>query len=628
MRRVAVAGSAVLGCLVCVPFAGAQVLRVGSYKGVPGQYATIQGAVDAASPDDWILVGPGDYKTTSSQSVSGSGEVYPAGVLIATPDLTLRGMNRATVVVDGTKPGTPECSSAPADQNFGPSTGGGPGGLNGVMVWKADDVSVENMTACNFLAGAGGNAGTEGGSGSAYISGNEFWWNGGYDSASVGGWGFDGSYLTATSTFYDGTTPQTAASAAEYGIFSSDWSGGTWDNDYASNFNDSGFYIGACQQICDQTVDHAWAEDNALGYSGSNSGGSLVVENSQFDNNEDGFDTNSQNGDNPPPQNGACPNDEISPITHTDSCWVFMDNDVHDNNNPNVPTAGEAAAGPVGTGMSISGGRNDTVMGNTFANNGAWGNILVPYPDNGGPCTGGQPDNVILGPGSCLYDEYGDAIIDNTHVNDGFFGNPTNGDFDQFNLNGEPTNCFSGNTVEDGGSLSPDAAALESEYPACNGSTVLPNLNPVFLDQSACDSQIAIIAGAAAPCLLGDNYPRTTAVVMHPLPTTLPTMPDVCTGVPADPWCSGQVSTVKGCVASARTRATLGLDPRERFVSVSARVGRAKTVTHKAHGRTTRVTIDLGSRRGRRLRVGFVEHIKVGRHPEKISFTRIYRRCG
>ena len=126
------------------------------------------------------------------------------------------------------------------------------------------------------------------------------------------------------------------------------------------------------------------------------------------------------------------------------------------------------------------------------------------------------------------------------------------------------------------------------------GSTVLPNLNPVFLDQSACDSQIAIIAGAAAPCLLGDNYPRTTAVVMHPLPTTLPTMPDVCTGVPADPWCSGQVSTVKGCVASARTR----------------------------------VTIDLGSRRGRRLRVGFVEHIKVGRHPEKISFTRIYRRCG
>jgi hypothetical protein len=627
MRRVVPAAFIVAACLMCAPLAGAQVLRVGSYHGIPGQYATIQAAVNAARPYDWVLVGPGDYKTTSSESASGSGEVYPAGVLVTTPDLTLRGMNRNAVVVDGTKPGTPQCSSAPADQNYGPSTSGGPGGLNGVMVWKADDVSVENMTACNFLAGAGGNAGTEGGTGSSYISGNEFWWNGGYDSATVGGWGFNGSYLTATSTFYDSTSPQTEASAAEYGIFSSDWSGGTWDQTYASNFNDSGYYIGACQQLCDQTVDHAWAEYNALGYSGSNSGGSLVVENSQFDNNEDGFDTNSQNGDNPPPQNGACPDNEISPITHTNSCWVFMDNDVHDNNNPNVPTAGEAAAGPVGTGMSISGGRNDTVMDNTFANNGAWGNILVPYPDNGGPCTGGQPDNIILGSGSCLYDEYGDAVIDNTYENDGFFGNPTNGDFDQFNLNGETTNCFSGNNVV-GGSLSTDATFLENAYPQCNGSFVLPNLNVLFLDQSACDSQIAIFSGSAAPCLLGDNYPRTTEVVMHPLPANLPTMPDVCAGVPANPWCGGRVSTVNGCVASAHTRVALALPLRERFASVSVRVGRAKTITHRAHGRQTSVRIDLGRRRGRRLRVRFLEHIKVGSHREKITFTRIYRRCG
>ena len=33
----------------------------------------------------------------------------------------------------------------------------------------------------------------------------------------------------------------------------------------------------------------------------------MVIKNSQFDNNKDGFDTNSQNGDNPPPQNGSCP---------------------------------------------------------------------------------------------------------------------------------------------------------------------------------------------------------------------------------------------------------------------------------------------------------------------------------
>ncbi|HWF35517.1 MAG TPA: hypothetical protein VG295_09085, partial [Solirubrobacteraceae bacterium] len=516
---------------------------------------------------------------------------------------------------------------ASADQNFGPATSAGAGGLNGLMVWKAANVAVENMTACNFLAGAGGNAGTSGGSGSTYITGNEFWWNGGYDSSTVGGYGFTGSYLTATSTYYDGTSAESRASAAEYGIFSSNWSGGTWDHTYASNMNDSGLYIGACGQVCNQTIDQAWSEYNALGYSGSNSGGSLVVENSEFDNNEDGFDTNSQNGDNPPPQDGACPGNAVSPITHTHSCWVFMNNYVHDNNNPNVPTAGEAAAGPVGTGMSISGGRNDTVMGNTFANNGAWGTIIVPYPDHGAPCTGGQPDNLILGSGSCLYDPAGNAVIDNTYRNDGFFGNLTNGDFDQVSLNGEPTNCFHGNTVP-GGGLSPDAAALESDYPTCDGSTVPANLNLLFLDETACDSQIALIAGLPVPCLPIDNYPRATAVVMHSLPANLPTMPSPCVGVPANPWCSGQATIVSGCTASAHRRVALALALRESFVSVSVRVGRGRPVTHRAHGRTTNVTVDLGSgHKRRRVIVQFLERIKVGGHPEKLSFTRVYRHC-
>lgn len=628
MRRLVVVAGTLLAFVALVSGAGAQVLRVGTYRGVPGQYATIQAAVDAASPYDTILVGPGDYKTSTVRSVSGSGETYPAGVLISTADLTLRGMNRNTVVLDGTKPGTPQCSAAVADQNYGPSTSAGPGGVNGVMVWKADDVAVENMTACNFLAGSGGNSGTEGGAGSTYISGNEFWWNGGYDSATVGGWGFTGDYLTATNTFYNSASPQTEASAAEYGIFSSDWSGGTWDQVYTSNFNDSGMYIGACQQICDQTIDHAWSEYNALGYSGSNSGGSLVVENSQFDNNEDGFDTNSQNGDNPPPQNGACPNNGTSPITHTHSCWVFMDNNVHDNNNPNVPTAGEAAAGPVGTGMSISGGRNDTIMDNTFTHNGAWGTIMVPYPDSGGPCTGGSPNNIVLGPGSCLFDEYGDALIDNTYADDGFFGNPTNGPFDQLNLNdGEPTDCFSGNTVAGGGALSGDAASLQSGHPTCAGTTALANLNIGFLDEADCDSGIAIAAGLPVPCLPTDSYPRVSKVVMHPLPSGLPTMPSPCAGVPANPWCSGQVVTVKSCVASAHTRVALAVALRERLVSVSVKVGSGKAVTHKAHGRTAKVTVALGTVHGRKLRVKFVERIKVGRHRESVSFTRIYRRC-
>ena len=113
-----------------------------------------------------------------------------------------------------------------------------------------------------------------------------------------------------------------------------------------------------------------------------------MVENSQFDNNEDGFDTNSQNGDNPPPQDGACPNNGISPITHTHSCWVFMHNYVHDNNNPNVPAAGTAGR-RAGRHRNVASPAGATTRSWTTASSttNAWGVIFVPYPDSGPPCT-------------------------------------------------------------------------------------------------------------------------------------------------------------------------------------------------------------------------------------------------
>jgi hypothetical protein len=494
-----------------------RVLRVGSYKGVPGQFRSIQAAVNAAKPGDWILVGPGDYKTKSIRAPKGASDT-PAGLLITTRNLKLRGMNRNKVVIDGTRPGSGQCSSKQAAQNFGPAATGGALGLNGVVVWKADNVWVQNLTACNFLGGSGGDGQT----------GNEIWWNGGADSGKIGGWGFQGSYLTATSTYF-----KDEATAAQYGIFSSNWNGGTWDQTYASNFNDSGLYIGACQQQCNQTVNHTWAEYNALGYSGSNSGGRLVVENSQFDNNEDGFDTNSQNGDNPPPQNGACPNNGVSQITHTHSCWVFMHNYVHDNNNPNVPSAGSAAAGPVGTGMSVTGGRNDTIMDNRFVNNNAWGMILVPFPDNGPPCTGGTLNSPLLGTGSCLYDEWGDALLHNSFSHNGGYGNPTNGDFEQLNFETHPSDCFRGNT-NTAGSLTPEAAKLQQASPTCSSTPVAPNFNIPFLNEVLCDSQVSLPPFGCQP---GDHYPRRTEVIMHKLPRHLPTMPNPCAGVPANPWC-------------------------------------------------------------------------------------------
>ena len=516
----------VVGAISILPAtAGARVLRVGKYHGIRGQFNSIQAAVDAAKPGDWILIGPGDYKTRSSRMITTKHPAgpTPAGILITTPRLRIRGMNRNTVIVDGTRRG-PACNRNKSDQNYGPKIGGGAGGLNGLLVWKADNVWIQNLTACNFL----------GGNGSA---GNEIWWNGGDDTGgakkvSIGGWGYLGSYLTATTTFFRGEH-----SAAQYGIFSSNWNGGLWNHTYASNFNDSDYYIGACGQQCNQTMNDAWGEFSALGYSGTNSGGRLVVKNSEFDHNEDGFDTNSQNADFPPPQNGACPKGQKPTVKGAVGCWVFMHNYVHDNNNPNVPSSGSAAAGPVGTGMSISGGRNDSVIDNRFVNNRAWGVIVVPYSDSGPPCTGGTPNSPILGKGSCLYDEWGDALIRNKFRNNGGYGNPTNGDFDQLNLESHPSDCFRGNRNPAG--LSPEAKKLEKKYPKCTKGNVPPNINVPFLNQVLCDSQVVVSGFGCQP---GDHYPRRTKVVMHKLPlrSKLPTMPNPCHGVPRNPWCAGR----------------------------------------------------------------------------------------
>ncbi len=498
--------------------ASGKVLLVGTFHGHAGSYTTIQSAVDAAKPGDWILVAPGDYHETADSTLpTDPAHGDDGGVMISTADVHLRGMSRSGVVVDGTKPGYGQCSSDPAAQTYGAvGSDGKTVGRNGIVVWKADGVSVDNLTACNFLAGSGD-------------SGNEVWWNGGADSATIGLHGYEGSYLTATSTFYGDEN-----SAAQYGIFSSDSAGpATWTQTYASNFNDSGEYVGACQQVCGITISHAWLEYNALGYSGTNSGGAIVFENSQLDNNKDGFDTNTQiAGDPPAPQNGDCPDGGTSPITHTHSCWVFQDNNVHDNNNPNVPEAGTAGQGPTGTGMTLSGGRNDTVQDNTFSNNGAWGFLMIPYPDSSTPeynqsCSG--TGGVESGTFGCVYDPMNDALLNNHFTNNGYFKNPSNSDFGELTLNGgQPSNCYRGNTAPNGSS----PTNLQETKQTCGGTTTSADIGSDLLGQVLCDT-------GNGPCTSGMVYPQTTKVDMHPLPSGLPSMPNPCDGVPANAWCPG-----------------------------------------------------------------------------------------
>src|SRR5947209_16649777 len=103
MRRLVFGLLAIAAAVLC-PVASARVLRVGTYHGIKGQYSSIQAAVNAARPGDWILVAPGDYKVTRTYKPRGAqgDDRAGGGVLIQKPHLWIRGMNRNKVWVDGT----------------------------------------------------------------------------------------------------------------------------------------------------------------------------------------------------------------------------------------------------------------------------------------------------------------------------------------------------------------------------------------------------------------------------------------------------------------------------------------------------------------------------------------------
>jgi hypothetical protein len=501
----AVALAAALGtATVSTRAAGPHVLRVGRFHGIPGTYATIQAAVNAARPGDWVLVAPGDYNETGAPG---------AGILVTTSGIHIRGLSRNAVVIDGTLAGGRACAATRKAQNPSPT------GRNGIEVLGVDGVSIENLTVCNFLSDASGNGG------------NEIWWNGGDGSGAIGLGSFHGAYLTASSSYFSASD----ARMGMYGVFVSNSDGpGTIDHAYASNMADSAYYIGACRD-CNAKLLFVHAENSALGYSGSNSGGHLRIEFSEWDGNRAGIVPNSLANDDPPsPQDGSCPADPAR------SCTIIEGNWVHNNNNTNTPAVGLTAGAPVGTGIEISGGRNDTVRGNLVTNQGAWGILVHDYPDPSPPsvptyCEGGLPGVPFPPLGTvCYFVGFGNAVSGNLLVGNGSFGNPTNGDLGDSTIPnplGPDGNCFRGNVDPGPARLTSDPAHIQR--PSILGTCGNANAG----DTGELLSQI--FCAALNVCLTGGTYPQPTGVRMLPIPRHEQTMPDPCEGVPDNPWCRG-----------------------------------------------------------------------------------------
>jgi Protein of unknown function (DUF1565) len=424
-------------------------------------FTTIQAAVNASGKGAWVLIEPG---------------VYDEEVLVTSehPGIHIRGMNRNTVIVDGQHKAGPE-------------------GANGIEVVKANNVWIENLTVRNFdKASQNGE------------NGNEVWWNGGDESGEIGAHGWYGNYLTA---YDDGLL-------GGYGLFASNSIKGSLENSYASGFNDSGLYIGACRD-CQARVFNVVMENNALGYSGSNSGGRLLIENSVFRNNSIGFVPNSENpSDPPPPQDGACSskkNREATPTftsTQINRCTIVRNNRFEENNNINAPANHSTEPGGWGVGVELPGTYADLLENNTIKNNVNVGVFGFEYPNPFPPTAE-----------TIYFALSGNRISDNTFSGNGSIERRFSGDL---TLQGglftqSVNNCVSGNSF----AAATHPANIEETWGCQNRTT--PNPENGF-------GAVEYILELAAESEARTQTPQ-------PAPPTQPTMPNPCKGVPYNPLC-------------------------------------------------------------------------------------------
>ncbi len=183
---------------------------------------------------------------------------------------------------------------------------------------QADGVVVENMTAHHYV-------------------GNGFFWS--------RLTGYRGSYLTA----YDN---------GDYGLYALGATRGEFDHTYASGNPDSGFYIGECFP-CDALITDVLAENNGLGYSGTNAGGNLVIKDSVWRNNAAGIVPNTLDTETGPPERGT----------------TIVHNEVIANNNADSPQFAYPRAF-LGVGIGVPGGDLNYIAENHVVDQSDYGIVV------------------------------------------------------------------------------------------------------------------------------------------------------------------------------------------------------------------------------------------------------------
>ncbi len=289
---------------------------------VPQDAPTITDAVKQAKPGDLILISAGTYRES---------------VEVTVPRLTIRGLDRNTVVLDG------------ENQR-----------QNGFLV-GVNGVAIENLTVHSFKANGILFTGSIEPTDDRGAYGNP--------SHSEDPKGLLHGYRASYVTVYNNGL---------YGLYAFSARGGRFDHAYASGHPDSGLYIGQCKP-CDAVITDSLAEHNAVGYEGTNASGNLYVINSTFRANRLGMTPNSQRRERFGPQGDA----------------VFAGNIVTGNNDVATPAQDDGA---FGLGIAIGGSQHNRVLKNLVTGNVQVG-ILVTELDSYAPEGNRVEGNVATGNG-------------------------------------------------------------------------------------------------------------------------------------------------------------------------------------------------------------------------------------